>query len=214
MTLVCSLMAIVSWTATADETDGGCYLGPVATMVWINGDYNGLTSLSGSGETWLIPKVKPGLGYGGVIGITGRLDHDSPWGAALEAGFIFAPLDGTYSGLSLPVRYFNVNACWRLLYEFIPTLSVYGQFAFGWVWITIENGASDGTTISNVTLDGLTGNLGAGLSWSPISCLAIRAGIVQYLSAVEHGSGIAVSGSTDPIDDSPMMIETGVFWRF
>jgi hypothetical protein len=194
--------------------DSYAFAGPMGLYVWFNGDFDGTRTLSGSGETWVIPAVAPGLGYGGLVGRRMPLLDIDGLSMSMEAQFIYAPLEGTFSSTPHGVTYYNIEALMAPSYVLFGPLSAYAKAGVGFTWITIADGATDGVSSGDVFISGVEMSGGAGIVIDILGIVELRAGVSAHLSDITHGSGIAVSGNISPVDDSPFMVETALLVKF
>jgi hypothetical protein len=191
--------------------DGSSFFAaPVISYIWVNGDFDGTRTVSGGGETMVIPAVTPGLGYGGTVGLKMPFFESGDFSAALEAQCMFAPLSGMFALAPYDVLYFNLEGIMTVFYSLFDPISVYAKAGFGYTWITVVNGASNGTATGNFVINGGEMGGGVGVSIDIFGIAELRIGVSVHLSDIVTGSGIAVSGSMDAVDDSPFMAEASL----
>jgi hypothetical protein len=189
------------------------FVAPIASYIWLNGDFDGTRTVSGGGETMVIPAVAPGLAYGGLVGFKAPFAGLEGFSSTVEAQGMYAPLAGTFSSVPYDVEYFNIEGIMAVFYSFFGPLEVYVKAGVGFTWITVVNGASNGTTTGNFVIDGLEMGGGAGIAIDIFGIAQLRTGVSVHLSTIVHGSGIAISGSMEAVDDSPFMAEVALLFR-
>jgi hypothetical protein len=214
--LISILISASIFAAGSAWADGDIHLfaAPMASFIWFNGDFDGTRTVSGGGETMVIPAVTPGLGYGGIIGFEAPFGGWDGFKASVEAQGIYAPLMGTFSSESYEVIYFNLEAQLAVFYAVYRPFYVYAKAGVGLTWITVVDGATNATETGNFVIDGVDMNGGAGISVELFGIAELRAGVAVHLSNIVHGSGIEISGSMEAVDDSPFIIDAALLFKF
>lgn len=197
------LLSVFCFSVSARAADdmqpvytNGLYLGVQANYLSVSGsDFDGLTYLSSYDEVMFIPKLDPGIGFGGLIGLReGNL--------GMELSFITSSPTGTILDETGDASLMLFNLYFKFWLD--ETSSVQPYLLFG-VDVNLLS-ATDGSvltyypyTVGDTDLTGVNLDLGAGLSFYVTPKIAFNAGVNIHFMVFTSVSG--VFGDTYTLDE-------------
>jgi len=188
------LLSVICFSVSARAADdmqpvytNGLYLGVQANYLSVSGDdFDGLTYLASYDEVMFIPKLDPGIGFGGLIGLReGTL--------GMELSFITSSLTGTILNETGDSTLTMFNLYFKFWLD--DTSSVQPYLLLGLdVNLLSATDASIETyypyTVGDTDLTGLNLDLGAGLSFYVTPQIAFNAGANIHLMLYTNVSGV------------------------
>jgi hypothetical protein len=177
------------------------YISAILPYNTIGGDFDGTKGLTvpQTGETFMVPDIESGIGFGGAIGYTRIGGRNLGYG--MELSYQRSSHDYTYIGYRGKCTLNALSFDLKGILSYTP-IEPYLVFGIVFPWLNVNDGAiMTGTVNADAKYSGIGINLGAGIDLFLIPNLSFggRLGYryISYTQVIGHGDRIKIDGGAN-----------------
>lgn len=186
----CSTLPDTEASTAPFSTPQGLYLGVGVMQAELGDDFEGNTALVGAFDTILIPDADDGTGYALAVGArSGDSAYEMSWEQTTHDGSILStPAETESSALAFDYRRF---------YRTESTVQPFWTLGFGLHWATLQDAASDGSSVGDADLFGFGLRGGGGVAMFLSDNLGLTLQALYRHVEFTTADGLVSSGSVD-----------------
>jgi len=178
------------------QSNDGFYIGFGVTHVSIGGDFDGVSFVAGGGIVDAMPKIEDAFGIKYIIGFQSDI-------GSIDFNYSRSEHDGNWEGLDMSTVFetFNFDLKALLLKDYY-TVRPLLALGFGFNYLTVEDGSTDGFFVADATFEGYALRVGGGLEVSLHDQVSIDVMGLYRWEKYDKVEGLVAGDLPDEIDSN------------
>jgi hypothetical protein len=178
------------------QSKDGFYIGVGVTHTSIGGDFDGASFIGGGGIVDAMPKIEDAFGIKYIVGFQSDI-------GSIDFNYSRSEHDGNWEGLDMSTVFETYNFDLKaLLLRDYYTVRPFLALGFGFNYLTVEDGSTDGFFVADATFKGYALRSGGGLEISLYDQLAIDVTAVYRWEKYDEVEGLVVGDLPDDINSN------------